>query len=323
MAVQPTWIKNIDGSTWNITTCPKSCRLIYPAAATLADVMDTLESYITSTTAYGTRGWTYVSSSVAGTLRCYTAPNRLDINSASSVKTIHLDCATAGYLLVKTYESSTSATPPVGTNLAYGSDLTTNAPRITLASGGSLYICCTSEYLMVHGGLYNMGCYELERANATDDTVGYGVIPVCQVTQYGLLDIGFSTGNGISRPRTRSGATGASAGAGNIVVSTPFGSSLLSNSIFSSNIYPYTTAVAYPNNWTGKTLTSDIICSIAGANIYEYVGRILGLKLVCTGYLMDEISIKIDSLGYVDPSGTATTHLIFKCSGAGRLALPK
>lgn len=263
--------------------------------------------------------------------RVYKAPCLPDINAAVAYMYIRLCYNTSGTICCEVYEGWNNATH-AGTNRAHNSDTATYQPKISvhtagvLISGGSLYICCSytgagdlRTYLFFQGGIYSSGCIQIERFNAAEDTVIAGYPPYMHVCLAPFLDLMSLFASYASKPRVRNNTTG-SAAADSVWVSTIFTSSSTNPIIASSSGYGF--ALAYANTWTGKTLASDILQGCKSSQ-FTVDGKLIGPKLVCVGYLMDELALNIDTTtSFLDPSGTAVTHVVFIYS-LGRLAFAK
>lgn len=318
MAVQPGWIKNIDKTTpWDSGKNPNSAAVDYPASAALADLMDTVENWITG------HGWTLHDASAGANARAYKAANK----DAASYKYIVLDYNTSNRIMIKTYETWNEVSHS-GSNLAYSSDNSSYCQQVNLSAGGTLNIFATARYLLMESnnsgvigsatGSAWCGCLEITRDNP-EDTAALGY-PCWGWANGNVVHAG--TINQFSFCRTRNGTIGANA-AYYSYAGTIFGSGMGNN-----NWSLYTATPNALNLWNSKNwaLTLRVGWYYSTSLLYEYRGRLYGLKLITRGQggFLDEISVKTNSDYFFDPNGAATGHWILTEGGqSGRFAVPK
>jgi len=328
MAVQSTWIKNTDGSSWDVGTCPNSGRIVYPASAALADLMDTIEDFI------GDHGWVLYNSTLGTNLRGYRALNA----DGTTYKYMGLDFNTSNTMFVKCWESFTTSGSSV-TNAVAWNTISGLAQRVDLTNGGDMYIAVDTDYCVFQSvvaagtgsstGSAWAGVLEVSRDNAEDT----GSVP-CHFLANGspFFDTQSSYYTPCGYPRTGLGKTGNNAATYTGFISD-FG---YSGMVPGTNTYSPLTGtgnfslafLSRDNNWSSKKWVSDMVSytfttTSTSTTLLELRGRIRKAKLVTSGGLMDEASIKVDTDGYLDPAGTATTHISFTTSGSARLYLPK
>jgi len=180
--------------------------------ATLSAGVDQANTSIWSTDA---AGWSLYDGAAGTNAACY----RVAWHDAAQYCYIVIDTNTAGYVLMKGYESWNSGTH-TGTNLIYSSDNTTVAQRVNLANGGRLdllinpYIVGIFSY---QSGVYgNSGAsspyFIAQRTRITAyDTIAGALPPFVGLNAPMLLN---SYGSWYA-PRLKNGNTGASLTAGN------------------------------------------------------------------------------------------------------------
>ena len=119
--------------------------LILTGTTTVTSLSASCDMPNTSIVSIVPAGWTSVDAAAATNARALSAPL---VDSATPAKILVIDLNTANFLLTKVYESW-NATTHVGTNLAYTSDLTTNAPALTLTAGGWIYISASARHCLI------------------------------------------------------------------------------------------------------------------------------------------------------------------------------
>lgn len=307
---QPTWITSLGDNSVKIT---------YPAAAALADIMDTTETWLLA------HGWELYDSAAGTNARAYRALNK----DGSTYKYIVLGYNTANRLMVKTYESWNAVTH-VGTNLCYLSDDSGNyAQQIDLTNGAILYVFAQASYLIISSYLTSStvigsptgnswcGCIEITRDNP-EDTVAAGYPCWGWANGYLMMAQTFSV---FSFPRARDGSVGASASY--TAVGTLLG---LGGYNGVSNPGPLL-QLAIPsatNIWANKNWALTVRVGKLAAS--EIKGRLFGLKVLTktAGTFLDDINIKTAADGFYSPSGTPTAHWVLtESSAACRFAFPK
>jgi len=317
MAVQSTWIKNSDGSAWTVGTSPNSCRIVYPAAATLADLQDTIENFITN------HGWALYNSTFGTNAKGYRALNY----DGTTYKYMVLDFNTSGYMMAKTYESFNTSGSSY-TNLAYTSDYYTYGQRVDLTNGGDMYIACQNRYACFESstsagigssiGNAWSGVFETARDNPEDT----GVYP-CHFWASGQFYCSSVSNSGsVSYPKLVFGLTASNAQKHSSNISD-FG--MVGNNLTSSTtVDTMTQFYAKPNYWSTKEWVTDSKLFVTSIS-YDLasMGRVRWLKMVSSGGLMDEATIKVDTDGFLDAVGTDTTFICFTNSVGRPVYLPK
>lgn len=316
MANQPVWVTSLGSN---------SCRIDYPVAATLANLMDTVETWITA------HGWAVYDASAGTSAKAYRALN-LD---GSTYKYIVLDYSASGYIKMKVYESWNSGTH-AGTNLAFQSDGANYCQRVNLSAGATLYLYAQAAYLLstnVISGVVGSstgnafcGCVEVTRDNP-EDTVAAGYPCFGWVNGYFI----FAPVYCFISPRLRDGTTGANAGSYNFVSTILGFSGFMGEAGSPASMYKY--MPSFVNAWSAKNWALEMrvgkLMTDGGytwSTSPEIKGRLLGLKLITksTGTQGDAIQIKVDATGFPDPNGTLTDHWVLSEGvNGGRFAVVK
>lgn len=312
MANQPTWVTSRGSNSVVVT---------YPTAAALADIMDTIETWLVA------HGWALHDASAGTNARAYKALHPDGVSYGYIV----LDYNTAGHMLCKIYESW-NATTHAGTNLAYFSDNVVYAQHIDTTNGGSIYINAKNAWAYfqsqtpvegIGSSTGNSGCgyFAVARDNP-EDTPAAGYPAWVFISLNRLINDSTSP---CSFPRTRDGSTGSSAAYTRVTTKLGAGGYDISGNI----LQLYFSIPIYANVWSGKyfALTVSAGKIYSATNQPEMKGRIYGLKIVSRnqgGFPSSDIDIKIDANDFYSPTGTLTGHWILtETVQFGRMALPK
>jgi hypothetical protein len=289
----------------------------YPAAASLADLIDTVENVITGL------GWTLYDAAAGANARAYRAV----CVDGLRYKYIVLDYNTANYALMKVYESWNSATH-TGTNLCIGSDGTSTAVKVDLAAGSSVSMTVTARYFIWQSPLGGdalqkpwCGCFEISPFNE-NDTPAAGYPIHCWTSGDNM----FAGSRPIKLARTRGGQTGTDAS--ETSVSSLWGSwgrRVFNNHVISppvySNIIP-----SFANKWDGTKYDVshlDVLVTDTTDKTRNYVvGRLYGL---ISGPLIQAFSspftndgsTKVDSRGWPDREGSLADHWLWHTTTMG------
>jgi len=318
MASFPAWITQPSTNSRTIT---------YPAAANLADFIDTIEAAIL------TMGWILFDVAAGANARAYRAFNKDGI----SYKYIVLDYDAAGYLMLKVYESWNELTH-AGTNLAYGSDTTAYAQLVDLVAGGKMHIFAQASYMFllseVNGEIGNnqngFTCICETMRDNPEDTVAAGYPPYIWTSAAGINAV--SSAFMLAFCRTRLGNTGIQATiyAGFL---TDFGQMGRYNlrGLDTGNYGIHGTTVPGSNHpWSGKVIASKMVAYFGQSTIsWEIRGRVTGMILLgqySNGVVFpftDETIFKIDNDGFPNPAGIDSEHWILGNNGTVRVAIPK
>lgn len=326
MTVQPTWVKNINGSPWVYTNCPNSCRLIYPASSNLEDLLDTISAWLQGAVDAGynfsvdgvsqARGWTQVGTTTGK--RGFSSPA-----NTFGTKFLNLDAAaTAGTLRVQACESISSVA--LGTTIAIPSTNNAYHQRYDLAAGGQLYIAATPEYAIFQsitpagmGSTTGNGWSGV--AGFTCDNVDQGDIGsrfafICGALFGGGTAPTFNS-PAFGVPRTIFDGTGAL---------TPFCQCTLSFGSFghtTGSIYSKIASALLSQslNFNSKAFVSDCNLYSSSGLTWTSVGK-LGIletiKLTTAGGFMDIARLKVDANNVLNDSGTEKEFVLFSNSGS-------
>jgi len=311
----------------NIVIGPNSHRIQYGPATALADLRAAVEAAILAS-----HGWEVHDAAAGTNAVCYRALNADGI----TYKYVVLDFNTAGYMLLKAFESWNSTTH-VGTNQCYLMESTNYNQRVDLTNGGNIYIFVSPRWLAAvsynngvigsSSGQSFTGCFERTRvedelaSGSTDLPPFIGAIPGWI---NGMLNL-----PGFSAPRIKSS---------NFVGINAFcrlsdGIRTLANC--SSN--PYLPYPNQPSPWTGKYVVRDIVVaynnaqagSSSGVGNDEPLGKLYGLKVTArsVGTILDEMTINLDANYFCDPAGSpAGCWLLTEAANANagyRYVIPK
>lgn len=311
--VRPEWILG-----WNngqAAPTNYSCCVTYPAGATLADVIDTVDAAIIA------RGWTLLDAAAGVNTRAYTAPNLLDATGAASVKNVILGYGTTS--VIPTVYESWNAVTHVGTNLSAYSTNSGTAQVLDLTVGGQLNIAISPRYLILFSytssnGYGNNGTHgpsgvaELTRPYP-EDTVALGYPKFGFFSdwymQYPSAQMAFSI------PRNRAGSA---AGAITSRINSKFGSG-----------YPSSALSVMPAGYdarTNKPCVSGLV--VHGANTTtantEVCGELIGVLGVSrnTGRpIGDDITVKLSPVAeygnekFLDEHGAVESWWLFGQAG--------
>ncbi len=162
-------------------------KYVYTAGATAANILSDLAAILTGETdtanlsvscdkpnssilATIPAGWTLHDAAAGTNARALKAPLA---DNASAFKFVILDLNTAGYIQTKVYETW-DTTSHTGTNLAYGSNVTTASQQFSTTLAGTVYLFASARFLLlfstvnaVWGSSTNSGasgCLERSRA---------------------------------------------------------------------------------------------------------------------------------------------------------------
>ena len=111
-------------------------KLVIGAGETASNVLSAVETFITA------HGWSVHDASAGTNAKAYSAPNK----DGSTYKYVVLDVNTAGYIIMKLYESW-NATTHAGTNLATNSDSTSYCQQLDVTNGSTLYVGAHARWL--------------------------------------------------------------------------------------------------------------------------------------------------------------------------------
>lgn len=262
MAVQPTWITGIQGGAAG----PQSAKVTYPAGASLADLMDTVESVIL---ARGVTAWNLAS---AGTnRRAYRQANLPDRLGVVGYHYTVLDWNTAGSVLMNQYLTFSSSSDS-GTGLVANSNVVANNQRVDLTNGGSLEIYVSQHhFLMLSRILAGIG-----------SSTGNSFCGSVELTREGpnnIIGAGYSTRVWVDTVTSQAAGINApvvfpnsNRGGGATTVMTDFGTGGLIVGVSNPPIN------AYPNGLdieTGLEFVSGIRITFHGATSYCDFGRCL------------------------------------------------
>ena len=308
---------------------PNSTRLDYPASESLTNLITAVENFL------ATHGWSLWDAEAGTNARAYRALNK----DGLSYKYVVLDWNTAGYLLLKVYESW-NADSHAGTNLCYLSDNSAYAQRISPASGGSLCIFAQASYLIIQSnnsgtigsstGNAWSGCIEVSRDNP-NDTPEAGYLPYIWANGWRMMSKGDYV---ISFPRLKNEYVGGNASRYNFV-STEMGFGGYSYSPYWGNwryVYLYSLYYWVPtgtNAFSGLGWAWTIRVGTLLNPFPDKRGRLLGIILITRNQGVaapgvDSVDIKVNADGFVDPGGEAAGYWVISESGAGgRWAIPK
>ena len=314
---------------------PNSVVLSYSPNSSIPEFLSALDTAMTA------QGWEVydaaaVTTSGTVTAHCYRAPIA---DGTVAYKYLVADPGqTAGYLYLKVYEGW-NATTHTGTNQTYIANAGM-VPQLSLASGGALYIFASPRYAYFLSKLSTgafgttagnsfAGITEISRDNADEVPGTYPIFGY--VTGYSIAG-GYATNSvmlSLYLPRTVSGQTGYNAGCYQCL-GTVFGRSVLNYSnpvVTLGSLMPSAANPLSPSNTAVYNLYAiDQVGNTPGQAGSHVRGRLYGLKIMGrnVGSMMDQLSIKVDSQGFFDPSAVdATPHVLITETNYGvRYALP-
>jgi hypothetical protein len=291
---------------------PYSAKITYTAGESLANVMSAVDAWLTA------HGWTLYDAAAGSNAKCYEAPNADGV----TYKYIVLDFNTAGYILMKTYETWDVGAHS-GTNMCYNSDNTAYAQRVDLAGGGDIYIFAAAQWCAIQTSISAgvgsstgnawCGCFEFTRDNPED--TGAGGYP-CFVWTNGYLISANITGVA-AFPRIYFGnQTGINAFNGSMLSTALTGMLGMNQSL--GQVMPTAVYLWNNKNWA---LTLRI-----GSNGPDIRGRLYGLKMTTKniGGFMDTMNIKVNADFFYDVAGTLQLHSILsETTNNTRIAIPQ
>jgi hypothetical protein len=318
---------------------PNSQKIAYDAGTLLGDIVNAADAFLIS------HGWDLWDAAAGANARCYRAlclggtPGTL-----AHYKYAVLDYNTAGYLIVRCYESWDNIAHS-GVNkatnsydLSYGNvGETALAQRIDLAAGGDLRLFANNRYLVIRSQLasgsvgdstYNgaAGVFERARDNLSD-TYARGVPPVVYANI--AMALNWTSGTAFNRasvPRAFDGATGAGSYAGGYaVIGLP---EFCTARVIQPLGPPYTTRIHLQNSVEGAYLCASLKMMIDGDGVlFADMGRLFGIVALGPGVGSegDTATIGRDADGLYNPRGTPTDHYVLACgtpTNAVRALLP-
>lgn len=300
---------------WLTSLGNNSAQLQVPANASLVDVQDTIEAYITA------HGWTLHDGIMSGSLkRVYKALNKDGV----TFKYAAIDFSYISYyktFMVSVWELWDELNHIGSNSCAYSEDFYSYAQKMNLSQGQTVFIFAHPRYLVMQAypkasmqGNSWIGCIEVARDNP-EDTAAKGYPCVVWANGYML----FSTASPLSFPRTRDESISFQAAqtvilcAGGLGGQTNTGGQVLINSIPDAQ-----------NIWNNKNWAFTPRAGKYYGDSSEIKGRLFGLKILAknTGSLMDEMQITIDGDLFYSAAGTLAKHYILTGSDGGRIAVP-
>lgn len=305
---------------------PNSQALSYQTNTTIAEMFTALDAILLA------QGWTVFDAAASVSAHCYRAPCA---DGTSAYKYMVVDLNSVGYLMCLVYESW-NATSHVGTNLANNSNISSYAQRITLGTGGLVWIFATTRYAAFYSRTNNLaygdasysafcGCFEISRDNADEVP---GTYPL-----YAWVNGGHAMGSladganlhSFAYPRTTAGAVGVVASRYQ-TMSTIVGRNALAGGLV------FRLREMIPNAVNGLSLTNNnyvftpyAATSGTTISLQQIRGRFYGLKVLAAsvGTPGDTIDIKCDSQLFLTGvlSDTTVKHMVLGASNE-RFALP-
>jgi len=309
------------------TLGPNSGVVAYTAGSTADEILAAIRVFAVA------HGWT-VHHQVTGQRLVLRARNADGVG----FKYLELAYSTSsnGSIQMQVWESWNETTS-TGTNAANFGTTAAYWQRLTLASGGSMFLFVTARYFImlsrtsdgVFGaatGLSWTGVLEISKDNA-DEVDGANPIAAwaCGPGFVGSLCTSASALHCFSYPRTISGQTAVNASASNTVTTIAGSTSSQSASARLADQLP---AVPNPLSAAGNlfAFTPYAVSSGFGtAANFNVRGRFYGIKLMGKniGSMLDTVDIKCDSNQFYSPTGVDTKHYVLTESALGaRFAIP-